>query len=236
MHLWGYIVNTLTVLAGSAIGLLAGARLPESIKKIILTGLGLSTILIGAQMAFSATKIILVVGSLVAGGIIGQIIGIEEWLERIGERLRQKVERTNEGEIVLRQSTFVVGFVTASLLFCVGPMTIIGSLQDGFSRQGELIYIKSLMDGVAAIALSASMGIGVIFSAAVVLIVQGVLTYAGMAAGGAINKVIIDEISATGGAMILGIGFNLLGFGKIKVGNFLPALLIAGLLAWWMLR
>ncbi len=232
MHFWGFIVNTLTVLAGSGIGLLGGARVSESIKKIILTALGLSTILIGAQMALAATRIILVVGSLVAGGVIGQILGIEEWLERIGENLRQRFERPAENNEAGSNSTFVLGFVTASLLFCAGPMTIVGSLQDGFSRNADLIYIKSLMDGVAAIALTASLGIGVIFSALVVFIVQGVLTYAGMLGGSSISKVVVDEISATGGALILGIGFNLLGFGKIKVGNLLPALVLAGLLAW----
>jgi uncharacterized membrane protein YqgA involved in biofilm formation len=229
MHFWGYIVNTVTVIAGSGIGLIAGARLSEPIKKIILTGLGLSTILIGFQMSMAATKIILVVGSLVAGGIIGQLIGIEEWLERMGEKLRQRFEHTPADG--LAPTTFVLGFVTASLLFCAGPMTIVGSLEDGFAMKGELIYIKSLMDGLAAIALTASMGVGVIFSAITVFMVQGILTYAGMALGGSISKVIMDEISATGGALILGIGFNLLGFGKIKVGNFIPALFIAALLA-----
>jgi uncharacterized membrane protein YqgA involved in biofilm formation len=235
MHIWGYIVNTFTVLAGAGIGLLAGARLSDTLKKIILTGLGLSTILIGTQMSLAATKIILVVGSVVLGGIIGQMIGIEEWLERVGERLRQRFEPSPEDETAAGRSTFVLGFVTASLLFCTGPMTIVGSLQDGFARQGELIYIKSLMDGVAAIALAASMGVGVFFSAIVVFIFQGSLTYAGLAMGGAIDKVIIDQISATGGALILGIGLNLLGIAKIKVGNFLPALVIVALLAWWFL-
>jgi uncharacterized membrane protein YqgA involved in biofilm formation len=233
MHLWGYIVNTLTVILGSGLGLLAGAKLSEPVKKIILTGLGLSTILIGIQMTLVATKIILVVGSLVAGGIIGQLIGIEEWLERVGESLRKRFEHSPANGIA--PSTFVLGFVTASLLFCAGPMTIVGSLEDGFAKKGELIYIKSLMDGVAAIALTASMGAGVIFSAITVFIVQGVLTYAGTALGSSISKVIMDEITATGGALILGIGFNLLGFGKIKVGNFIPALFIAALLAWWLL-
>jgi uncharacterized membrane protein YqgA involved in biofilm formation len=235
MHLWGYMVNTIAVLVGAGIGYLAGAHLSDSLKKIILTGLGLSTILIGAQMALASTKIILIVGSLVSGGIIGQLIGIEEWLEKIGERLRERFERPVGEEIAGAQSTFVLGFVTASLLFCTGPMTIVGSLQDGFAHQGELIYIKSIMDGMAAIALTASMGMGVFFSAIVVFVVQGALTYAGVAAGGAINRVIIDQIGAAGGALILGIGFNLLGIAKIRVGNFLPALLIAALLAWWFL-
>jgi uncharacterized protein len=234
MHLWGYLVNTATVLIGSGLGLLIGNRLSENIRKTVLAGLGLSTILIGAQMSLATNKLILVVGSLVLGGIIGQIIGIEEWLERVGEKLRIKFEPSSNSQDI-SSSTFVLGFVTASLLFCTGPMTIVGSLEDGFLHKADLIYIKSLMDGVAAIALTASLGPGVIFSAIVVLAVQGLLTYLGMLLGSSLNKIIIDEISATGGAMIMGIGFYLLGFGKIKVGNFLPALLIAALLARWLL-
>jgi hypothetical protein len=234
MHIWGYIVNTITVLIGSALGLLIGNRLSENIKKTVLTALGLSTILIGTQMSLATNKLILVVGSLIAGGILGQIIGIEEWLEKVGEQLRKRFEKSAP-EINSAKSTFVLGFVTASLLFCTGPMTIVGSFEDGFLHKADLIYIKSLMDGIAAIALTASMGIGVIFSALTVLIAQGILTYAGMIAGSSFDKIIMDEISATGGVLILGIGFNLLGFGKIKVGNFLPALIIAAMLAWWFL-
>lgn len=211
---------------------MAGARLPESIKKIILAGLGFSTILIGIKMSLSTKELLLVVGSIVAGGIIGQLIGIEEWLERIGERLRRRFE---SGGPSAGDSTFVLGFVTASVLFCTGPMTIVGSLEDGFARDASLIYIKSLLDGVAAIALTASLGIGVFFSAATVLIFQGLLTYAGMALGSFIGEAVMAEITATGGALILGIGFNLLGFVRIKIGNFLPALFLAGLLAWLLL-
>jgi len=235
MHIWGYIVNTSTVIIGSLLGFFIGTKLSEPIKKIILAGLGLSTIIIGIQMASSARNIIMIVGSLLLGGIIGQLIGIEEWLERVGERLKIRFEPNNAVLRAGNTSTFVLGFVTASVLFCAGPMTIVGSLQDGFAKQGELIYIKSLMDGVAAIALTASMGIGVIFSAVTVLVVQGALTYSGIWAGGSLGPGIVDQISATGGAMMLGLAFNLLGLGRIKVGNFMPALLIVALLAWWLL-
>jgi uncharacterized membrane protein YqgA involved in biofilm formation len=235
MHISGYIVNTATVLAGSTVGFFGGRLLSDNLKKIILAGLGLSTILIGIQMSLETMKLLLVVGSLVAGGIIGQLIGIEEWLERIGERLRLKFERPDSARLGSGESTFVLGFVTASLLFCTGPMTIVGSLEDGFAHNADLIYIKSLMDGVAAIALTASLGAGVFFSALTVLIAQGFLTYAGMFLGRFLGGAIMGEITATGGALIIGIGFNLLGFGRIKVGNFLPALVLAGLLAWWLM-
>lgn len=227
MHIWGYLANTVTVLIGSGLGLLIGTRLPKSIKKIILSGLGLSTIIIGTQMALGTEKLILIVGSLVGGGIIGQIVDIEEWLERVGERLKRRVGSSS--------STFVLGFVTASLLFCSGPMTLVGSLEDGFARNADLIYIKSLMDGAAAIALTATMGIGVIFSALTVFIIQGTLTYMGMALGDFMGPGVLNEISAVGGILMLGIGFNILDIAKIKVGNFLPALIVAALLSWWLL-
>ena len=227
MYIRGYLVNTVTVLIGSGLGLLIGTRLPKPIKRIILSGLGLSTIIIGVQMALGTQKLILIVGSLVGGGIIGQIIGIEEWLERAGERLKKWVGSSS--------STFVQGFVTASLLFCAGPMTLVGSLEDGFAGKADLIYIKSLMDGVAAIALSATMGVGVIFSVITVFIIQGMLTYLGIALGDFIGSGILNEISAVGGVLILGIGFNILDIAKIKVGNFLPALIMAALLSWWLL-
>lgn len=227
MFLRGYLINTFTVLIGSGFGLLIGTKLPEKIKKIILSGLGMSTIIIGTQMALETQKLLLMVGSLILGGVIGQIIGIEEWLERVGERLRIKVGSTS--------GTFVLGFVTASLLFCTGPMTIVGSLEDGYAGNADLIYIKSVMDGAAAVALTASMGIGVIFSALTVLIFQGALTYLGMAMGDFISATVLNELSAVGGILILGIGFNILGVAKIRVGNFLPALFLAALFAWWLL-
>ena len=225
MHLWGFLVNSMTVIVGSVLGLLLSSRMPDSLKKIILSALGLATILIGAQMALGTEKMIIVIGSLIAGGIIGQLIGIEELLEKFGDGLQKKMKTTS--------STFVPGFVTASILFCTGPMTIVGSLQDGFAQIGNLIYIKSIMDGVAAIALSASMGIGVLFSTLTVFTIQGALTLIGVLIGGSLDKIIMNEISATGGALILGLGFNILGIAKIKVGNLLPALIIVGPLVWY---
>lgn len=227
MHLYGFLVNTGTVILGTGIGLLAGARLPEKIKKIIFMGLGLSTIAIGAQMALNTRNLFLVVGSVIIGGIIGQIIGIEEWLEQIGEKLKKKVGSSS--------STFVLGFVTASLLFCTGPMTIVGSLEDGFAQKADLIYIKSLMDGAAAIALTASLGIGVIFSALTVFIVQGILTGLGAIMGNFISEIVLNEISAAGGLLILGIGFNMLTDARIPVGNFIPALGVVTIAAWLLI-
>jgi uncharacterized membrane protein YqgA involved in biofilm formation len=227
MHIWGYLVNTVTVLIGSGMGLLIGRRLSQPIKRIILAGIGLSSLVIGMQMALETRKLILMVGSLVVGGILGQMIGIEEWLEKLGERIKKRVGSES--------STFVLGFVTASLLFCTGPMTVVGSLEDGFSGKGDLIYIKSIMDGVSSTALTATLGIGVIFSALTVVVIQGSLTYLGMAMGDSFNVIVLNEISAVGGVLILGIGINLLEIGRIRIGNFLPALVVAGFASWWFL-
>jgi len=191
----GFLVNTGTVLAGSTIGLSAGAKLQEKYKNIVITSLGV------------------VVGSLVAGGLIGQWLHIEEKLEDLGGYFKKKAGSSG--------ADFVLGFVTASLLFCVGPMTIIGSFEDGLYDRGDLIYIKSLMDGFAAMALSAAMGSGVIFSALIVFIYQGALTFLAKYLQAILNETVITEMSAAGGVMMLG-----------KVGNLLPALPIAAFIAW----
>lgn len=220
----GFLVNTGTVLVGSAIGLLAGGKLHDKYKKIVLTSLGLVTILIGLKMAIKTENIMIVVGSLIVGGLIGQWLGIEELLEKLGEYLKKKAGSSGQD--------FVLGFVTASLLFCVGPMTIVGSFEDGLYGRGELIFIKSLMDGFAAIALSAALGAGVIFSALIVFIYQGALTFLAKYFQTILNDAVVTEMSAAGGVMMLGIAINLLGLSKVKVGNLLPALLIAALITW----
>lgn len=220
----GFIVNTGAVLAGSAFGLVVGGKLKDKYKSIVLTSLGLVTILIGIKMAIKTENILIVVGSLVIGGLIGQWLHIEEKLAKFGDYLKKRVDSSGKD--------FVLGFVTASLLFCVGPMTIVGSFEDGIYNRGELIYIKSLMDCFAAMALSAALGTGVIFSAIVVFVYQGALTFSAKYFQAFMSETIVNEMSATGGVIMLGIAINLLGLAKIKVGNLLPALVLAILLTW----
>jgi uncharacterized membrane protein YqgA involved in biofilm formation len=219
----GTLVNTFTVLLGSSLGLLIGARFSEKIKTIVMHALGLCTLLIGFKMAFKTDDILLVIGSLVVGGIIGEIIKLEEGLESLGEFIKRKVKSES--------GNFVLGFVTSSLIFCIGPMTIIGSIQDGVSGDASVLYAKSVLDGFASMVFASSLGVGVIFSSLTVLIFQGGLTLLGEKLSFLLKPEILDELVATGGLIIVGIGIYLLGIKRIKVGNFLPALVVVVILA-----
>ncbi len=219
----GTLVNTATVIIGSSIGLLIGARFSERINTIVMHALGLSTLLIGFQMALKAESILLIIGSLALGGIVGELIKLEEALGALGEFLKRKVKS--------KSGNFVLGFVTSSLVFCIGPMTIVGSIQDGVSGDAGVLYAKSLLDGFASVVFASSLGIGVIFSALTVLIFQGALTILGSKLSFLLKPEILNELIATGGLIIVGIGIFLLGIKRIKVGNFLPALVIVVILA-----
>jgi len=219
----GTLVNTATVIVGSSIGLLIGARFSERINTMVMHALGLATLLIGFKMAFKTDNILLVIGSLAIGGIIGELIKLEEGLESLGDFIKKKVGS--------KSGNFVLGFVTSSLVFCIGPMTIVGSIQDGVSGDASVLYAKSLLDGFASVVFASSLGIGVIFSSLVVLIFQGSLTLLGGELSFLLRPEVLNELVATGGLIIVGIGIYLLGIKKIRVGNFLPALMVAVVLA-----
>ncbi len=219
----GTLVNTGTVILGSLIGLAVGSRLPEKVKQIVMNGLGLCTLLIGFKMAFKGEQILLIIGSLVLGGIIGEFLNIEGWLERLGEKIKKRVKSES--------GNFVIGFVTASLVFCVGPMTVVGSIEDGIRGDASILYAKSVLDGFASIAFASGLGVGVLFSAVTVLVYQGLLTLLGQKLSFLLNQHVLNELTATGGLMIVGIGLLLLDIKKVRVGNFLPALVIVVILA-----
>lgn len=224
----GTFVNTATVLIGATIGYFAGARLPERIRTILMQGLGLVTLLLGVRMILAAegsNAVIKVAGALLLGGIAGELLKIEQGLERVGDYLKNKVQSES--------ATFVLGFVSASLLFCVGPMTIVGSIEDGVRGDASILYTKSIMDGVAAVALASSLGVGVFFSALTVLIIQGGLTLLGAQLSFLSGPEVINNLTSTGGAMILGISFKLLNIAAVRVGNFLPALVLVVLFSLW---
>ena len=175
-------------------------------------------------MAIKADNILLVIFSLVIGGVIGEIIDIEAGLERFGERIKQKIKSNNTSE------RFVEGFLTASFLYCVGSMAIMGAIQEGLSGNTDILYTKSLLDGITSIAFTAVMGIGVLFSAIPVFFYQGGITLLARTIKDFLSPEVINEMTAVGGILIGGIGFGLLGIKKIKVGNLLPAILVAAFL------
>jgi hypothetical protein len=221
----GTIVNVVAVLLGSGIGLTVGKRLPLRLQQIITTGLGLSTILIGLQMALKVQNLLVVIASMVIGGVVGELLGIEAGLERAAEWLKGWA-RSGSG-------TFVAGFVTASLVFCVGPMTIVGSIQEGISGNAQIIYTKSLLDGAASVAFASSLGVGVSFAAVTVLVIQGGLTLLGVQLAFLLRPEMLNELTATGGLLIVAIGLLLLEVRRLRVANLLPALVMAVLLTAW---
>jgi uncharacterized membrane protein YqgA involved in biofilm formation len=215
----GVIVNTALVLVGSVIGLVLRRGIPDRIKTIVMSGLGLFTCILGAKMGIEMTQPLLVVLSIVVGGALGQILHIEEGLEILGLKLRHLV-RSQEG------TAFAEGFVFSSLLFCVGPMTILGCIEAGLRNRPDLLFVKSLMDGVSAIILASSLGFGVLFSTVTVLVIQGALVLLAQQLTFLTDPLYLHDFTAVGGIIIFGIGIKLLGLKQMKVGNFLPALVL----------
>ncbi|GBD08435.1 putative membrane protein YdfK [Candidatus Thermoflexus japonica] len=221
----GTLINVATVVVGSGAGMLVGSRLPERVRQTVLHGLGLMTMVIGMSMALQTQNPLRMLAALLLGGVIGEGLGLEERLQDLGRWLETRISgNSREG------SAFVKGFVTASLVFCVGPMTILGSIQDGLTGNYTLLAIKATLDGFASLAFSASLGIGVMFAALTVLIYQGSLTLGAGLVKALLTEAMITEMTAVGGAMILGIGLLLLDIKRVRVASFLPGLLIAPLL------
>lgn len=233
----GTLVNVVTVLAGSGLGLLLGHRLPERTRDTVTDGLGLVTLLIGALSAASvgssalegavgsSAPVLVVLGALLLGGIAGSLVDVERRLEDLGDWLRRRVSR-REGA----HERFIEAFVTSSLVFCVGPLTILGALSDGLGLGAEQLYLKATLDGFASIAFAASLGVGVLASALTVAVVQGLLTVVGFAVGDVLPAAHLDALTATGGLLLLGVGLRLLRIRQVPVGNLLPALVVAPLL------
>ena len=244
----GTLVNVITVVVGTGVGIALGPRLPERVRSTVLSGLGLITLAVGITSFLETSNAVFPVVAIVAGGLIGELIRIEDRLEGLGERIRRRAEGSradttprpptfaerDPGELELPAapaSTFVDGFVTASLTFCVGALVVVGSLQDGIDGNAQLLLIKASLDGLASIVFAAVFGWGVGFSAVSILVLQGGITLLGATVGDALlTERMVAELEATGGPMIVGIGLRLLDIKKIRVGSFLPGLAIAPLL------
>jgi uncharacterized membrane protein YqgA involved in biofilm formation len=215
----GTLANSGAIIVGSAVGIMAGRHLSERIKFIIMSALGLSVAVLGIKMALEGTDLIAAIGCVLLGAITGEVMKIEEWIETLGMWLKNRFRSES--------STFVEGFVTASVLYLTGVLVIIGPIQDGTVGDTSILYIKSLLDGFASMALASTLGIGVAFSALPVLIIQGSITLLASSLLFLKEPHILNAITATGGILILGIGINLLDLKKIPIGNFIPAILYA---------
>jgi uncharacterized membrane protein YqgA involved in biofilm formation len=221
----GTFLNTGTVLLGTLIGWLVGARMPERVHERVLAGLGMVTLVIGVDLALAwrDTNALYVLGGVLLGGVIGELIGIEARVAALGDRLQRW---TSRGSAHSRVSE---AFFTASLLFCVGPLTVVGSIQDGLSGDYQALATKALLDGFASIALAASLGPGVAFAAVSVLVIQGGISLS----AGLFSSILAEgsealaALTSAGGVLIIGISLKLLAVKDVRVGNYLPALVIA---------
>lgn len=223
MILQGTVVNVALILVGAFIGRIAGRYLSEQIRKTLMAGLGLAVMLIGLKLAFQSQQIMIVIGSLILGGLIGELIGIEKRLESFGLWLQKRFAG---------KGTIAEGFVTASLLYCVGAMAIMGALQDGMGGKPTILYSKAVLDGVASVALTSTLGIGVAFSIFPLAIYQGGITLAAGLAKTVLTASVITEMNAVGGLLIVAIAVDLLGIKRLPVGNLLPSVFVCIGLLW----
>jgi uncharacterized membrane protein YqgA involved in biofilm formation len=234
----GTLLNVTTVLVGSGIGVLLGNRLPTRTRDVVTDGLGLVTLLVAATSAASvldrdladavgtSAPVLIVLGSVLIGGICGSLLRVEDRLEGLGDAIRRRVPHGRGGD----RDRFVEGFLTASLVFCVGPLTILGSLDDGLGRGIDKLALKATLDGFASIAFAASLGWGVAASALVVLVVQGSLTLLAALLGDLLPDAQLAALTATGGLLLVGVALRLLRIRSVPVGDLLPALAFAPLL------
>jgi uncharacterized membrane protein YqgA involved in biofilm formation len=235
----GTVTNVAAVLVGSGVGMLVGHRLPARVRSTVTTALGLVTLLIAAQSAadVSAAELVdavgtsaptlIVLGSLVIGGIVGSFLRLEARLEDFGGWMQRRFSPSGAGET---RGRFIEGFVLSSLVFCVGPLTILGSINEGLGRGADQLLLKSVLDGFASLAFAASFGIGVMASALSVAVIQGALTGVGAVLGDVLPEAHLFALTATGGLVLIGVAVRLLDLKPIPVADLLPALVVAPLL------
>lgn len=213
----GVLVNVLTVVVGSIVGIVLKKQIPEKLTGAVMTAIGLCTIAIGIMGIIKGENQLVMIISMVLGVVVGTLLDIDGKLQKIGDKLQKK---KSKGE----KSSFSQGFVTASLLFCVGAMTIVGSMNAGISGDNQMLYTKAVLDLISSTMLSASLGIGVLVAAVFVLVFQGGLVALSMVLGSFLSDFTVAELVCAGSVMITALGLNLIGVTKIKVANLLPAL------------
>ena len=227
----GTYINVAAILVGCALGLLFGSRLSENLKNTVIAGMGLFTSAVGMQMFLKTENALIVLGALIFGAILGEWWGVEDGLQRLGTWLEKRFSGSSEGE----SSKFVRGFLTATVLYCTGPMAVLGAISDGLRGDYLTLSIKSVLDGFISIAFASTLGIGVAFAALPVFIYQGGISLLASQLNAIVNTSMMNEMTATGGVLLIGIGLSsLLEIKKIRVGNFLPSLVIAPAIVYFL--
>ncbi len=221
--LLGTLANVAAIVLGTLLGLALKQRLPDRINTIAMQGLGLVTMLIGIKMVTTADNVLVVLVSMVIGAVVGELLQIEQRLDRFGSKIEARLSK--------ERGAFTKAFVTSTLLYCVGPLAILGSLQDGLQGDYSILLTKSGLDGVASVAFASTLGVGVLFSTLPVGVYQGGITVAASLLQPYLSSSIINAMTATGGLLILGIGLNILKISQIRVANLLPAILVAAVAA-----
>lgn len=219
--LLGTLANVAAIALGTLLGLALKQRLPERINTIAMQALGLVTVLIGIKMVTTTENVLIILVSMVIGGIVGELLQIEQRLDKFGSRIEARLSK--EG------GAFTKAFVSSTLLYCVGPLAILGALQDGLQGDYSILLTKSGLDGVASVAFASTLGVGVLFSTLPVALYQGGITVAASLLQPYLSLPIINAMTATGGLLILGIGLNILKISQIRVANLLPAILVAAI-------
>jgi len=222
----GTLVNGASVIAGSLAGLALRGRFPDRMRAVVMAGIGLAILVIGLQMALKMDSPLIVICSLVLGGAAGALCDLEGRADRLGEAAK-KLLRSRDG-------LFTEGLVTASLVYCVGAMAILGSIEDGLRGDPTILYTKSMLDGFASVAMASTFGVGALFAFVPVVLYQGAMTLMAFAVKDYATVHVMNELSAVGGTLIVGIGLNLLGLARLPVSNLLPALAVAVVLAWFV--
>jgi len=224
----GTLINTGLVVLGSGLGVVIGDRIPERMRVTLLQVIGLVTIALGVSDAIDTRNMVFPLIGMAVGALIGELLAIEDRLERLGERLQRRFDRKSGADAGER--SFVKGFVTASALYCIGPLTVLGAIEDASGETPQLYIIKGLLDGFVSIMFAAMYGIGVAFSALSVLVVQGSLTLGGTGLDAVLDDRMRTELFAAGGLAVIGIGLNLLQITKIRLANLLPGLVLTPVL------
>jgi len=226
----GTLINFGAIILGGGIGLLLGAKISEKIKSTIISGLGIFTLLYAISLFLKTQNSLVVLGSILAGVLIGEWIHIQEGVENLGGWFEARFSNNNTSQ---DRSRFIRGFLTTTLIFCIGPMAILGALEDGLSGNFQTLVIKSILDGFAAMAFASTLGFGVLFSAFMVLLYQGSIALLAKLIQGAMTEAMIGELTATGGVILAAIALsNLLEIKKIRTASFIPALLIAPIIVY----